>query len=158
MSTDARMKDIGILTTAAHNLVEGEGPGESEALGEPAVAGDEEISLSSGVVNKIARRGAMSSVGRWVGGRAIAGPGACNGPSTVESFTLPRSLMTLNMTARPRAGDRENVRLTVMQLAANATREEDTPGCLRRTFIVPLLIWASSQGVNVIEQEIEGFL
>ena len=151
VSTDARMKEIGILTTAAHNLVEGEGSGESEALGEPAVAGDEEISLSSGVVNEIARRGATSSAGRWVGGRAIAGPGACNGPSTVESFTLPRSPMTSNMTARPRAGDRENVRLTVMQLAANATREEDTPGCLRRTFIVPLLIWASSRGVNVIE-------
>ena len=114
MSTDAWMKEIGILTTAAHNLVEGKGLGEGEALGEPAVAGDKEMSLSLGVVNEIARRGAMSSVGRWVGGQAIAGPGACNRPLTVESFTLLRSLMTSNMTVQPRAGDRENVRLTVM--------------------------------------------
>ena len=69
MSTDAWMKEIGILTMAAHNLVEGEGSGKSEALGEPAVAGDKGISLSSGVVNKITRQGATCSAGRmgwWV--------------------------------------------------------------------------------------------
>ena len=99
-STDARTKEIGILTVAACNLVEGEGSGKSEALGEPAVAGDEEMSRSAG-------EGLRARQGGWVGGRAIAGPGACDGPSTVESFTLPRLLTTSNMTARPRAGDRE---------------------------------------------------
>ena len=59
-SIDVRTKEIGILTAAARNLVEGEGSGESEALGEPVVAGDEEMSLSSGVANKIARRGTLS--------------------------------------------------------------------------------------------------
>ena len=63
-STDAQTKEIGILTAAARNLVEGEGSGESEALGEPAVDGDEEMSLSLGVVNEIARRGATCSAGR----------------------------------------------------------------------------------------------
>ena len=37
----------------------------------------------------------------------IAGPGACDRPLMVESFTLPRSSMTLNMMVQPRAGDRE---------------------------------------------------
>ena len=55
VSADAWMKDIGILTMAACNLVEGEGSGKSEALGESAVAGDEEMSLSLRVVNEITR-------------------------------------------------------------------------------------------------------
>ena len=63
-STDAQMKEIGILTVAACNLMEGKGPGESEALGEPAVDGDKEMSLSLGVVNEIARQGATCLAGR----------------------------------------------------------------------------------------------
>ena len=59
---DARTKEIGILAAAARNSAEGEGSGESEAFGEPAVAGDEEISLSSGVAIEIAGRG-MSTGG-----------------------------------------------------------------------------------------------
>ena len=42
-SADAQTKEIGILAAAARNSAEGEGSGKSEALGEPAVAGDEEI-------------------------------------------------------------------------------------------------------------------
>ena len=60
-STDARTKEIGILTVAACNLVEGEGSGKSEALGEPAVAGDEEMSRSPG-------EGLRARQGGWVGG------------------------------------------------------------------------------------------
>ena len=41
MKASAPMKEIGILTMAAHNSVEGEGSGKIKALGEPAVAGDE---------------------------------------------------------------------------------------------------------------------
>ena len=100
VSTDVQTKEIGILTVAACNLVEGEGSGKSEALGEPAVAGDEEMLRSSG-------KGLCAQQGGWVGGQVIAGPGACNGPLTVESFTLLRLLTTLNMTVWPRAGDGE---------------------------------------------------
>jgi hypothetical protein len=56
-SADARTKEIGILAAAACSSAEGEGLGKSEALGEPAVAGDEGMSLSSGVANEIARQG-----------------------------------------------------------------------------------------------------
>ena len=63
VSADARTKEIGILATAAHNSAEGEGSGESEAFGEPAVAGDEEKSLSWGVVIEIAGRGVSTGRG-----------------------------------------------------------------------------------------------
>ena len=56
------MKEIGILAAAARNLAEGKGSGKSEAFGEPAVARDEEKSLSWGVAIEIAGRGV--SMGR----------------------------------------------------------------------------------------------
>ena len=54
-STDAQMKEIGILAMAVLNSAEGKGSGESKAFGEPAVAGDKEKSLSWGVAIEIAR-------------------------------------------------------------------------------------------------------
>ena len=49
------MKEISILTMAVCNSAEGKGLGESEAFGEPAVAGDKEKSLSWGVAIEITR-------------------------------------------------------------------------------------------------------
>ena len=62
-SADVQTKGIGILAVAACNSMDGEGLGKSEALGKPAVAGDKEISLSSGVVNEIARQGMLMGRG-----------------------------------------------------------------------------------------------
>ena len=62
-STDVQTKGIGILATAACNSMDGKGLGKSEPSGEPAVAGDKEISLSSGVVNEIARQGMLMGGG-----------------------------------------------------------------------------------------------
>ena len=70
-SADAQMKEIGILAVAARNLAEGEGLGKSEAFGEPAVARDEEKSLSWGVAIEIARRGVSTGRGLRLADRNV---------------------------------------------------------------------------------------